>query len=167
VNLVAAPPLQMVSSGVRKLWQCTRLWGPVVIWMSIIFSASSDAGSFERTSFILVPLVKWLFPTLSEPGVHTMVFAIRKCAHVSEYALLAALCWRSLRGLRGPENTGWSWKHAGLALSLAAAYAATDEFHQTFVPSRQGSVWDVLLDTGGGALGLLVLWAIGRWRKLW
>jgi VanZ family protein len=54
---------------------------------------------------------------------------------------------------------------AGLALGLAAPYAATDEFHQTFVPSRQGSVWDVLLDTGGACVGLIILWAIGRLRK--
>jgi VanZ family protein len=52
-----------------------------------------------------------------------------------------------------------------LALGLAAFYACTDEFHQTFVPSRQGSAWDVLLDTGGASLGLLLLWAGGRCRK--
>ena len=54
-----------------------------------------------------------------------------------------------------------------LALALAALYAASDEIHQTFVPSRQGSVWDVLLDTAGAAFGLLCLWTIGRLRKRW
>ncbi|MFN7141901.1 MAG: VanZ family protein, partial [Limisphaerales bacterium] len=46
-------------------------------------------------------------------------------------------------------------------------YAVTDELHQAFEPTRQGSVIDVLIDTVGAALGILVIWAIGRWRKRW
>jgi len=46
-------------------------------------------------------------------------------------------------------------------------YAGTDEFHQRFVPSRQASGWDVLLDSTGAAMGLLGLWALGCWRKWW
>jgi VanZ family protein len=52
-------------------------------------------------------------------------------------------------------------------LALAALWAAMDELHQAYVPSRQGSVWDVLLDTTGAALGLFGVWVIGRWRKRW
>jgi len=52
-------------------------------------------------------------------------------------------------------------------LLIVTMYAITDELHQSFVPSREGSVWDVLLDTTGGAFGLLFLWILGRWRKLW
>jgi VanZ family protein len=150
---------------VRKLWQFTKLWGPVLVWISIIFAASSDAGSFQHTSRILVPLVRWLFPHLSEEAVHAIVVTIRKGAHLSEYAVLAALLWRALRSIRQRDPVSWSWPRAGSALGLAALYAATDEFHQTFVPSRQGSVWDVLLDTGGACLGLMILWGIGRCRK--
>jgi VanZ family protein len=139
----------------------------VLIWMGIIFSASSDAGSFRNTSRILGPLVRWLFPQLSDDAVHTVVFIIRKGAHLSEYAVLAVLLWRALRPAGQREAAPWSWTLAGLAVGLAALYAATDEFHQTFVPSRQGSVWDVLIDTGGACCGLLVLRAIGLWRKLW
>jgi VanZ family protein len=86
---------------------------------------------------------------------------------VTEYAVLALLLWRVLRRPAAPDVPSWRWSHAGLALALAALYAATDEFHQTFVPSRQGSVWDVLLDTTGAAIGLLCLWAIGRLLKRW
>ncbi len=131
----------------------------------MIFAASSDAGSSQHTSRVLVPLVRWLFPRLSDDAVHAVVFTIRKGAHLSEYAVLAALLWRALRSVRQPDTVAWSWPQAGLALGLAALYAATDEFHQTFVPSRQGSVWDVLLDTGGACLGLMILWAIGHRRK--
>jgi len=47
------------------------------------------------------------------------------------------------------------------------AYAASDEFHQLFVPSREASVLDVLIDTAGAVFALLLIWFIGRWRRRW
>jgi VanZ family protein len=135
--------------------------------MLVIFSASSDGMSFQHSSRIIGPFVHWLFPHLSDGAVHAIVMFARKCAHVTEYAVLGLLLWRVLRRPAEPMVPSWRWSHAGLALALAALYAATDEFHQAFVPSRQASVWDVLLDTAGAALGLLCLWAVGRWRKRW
>ncbi len=135
--------------------------------MGLIFSVSSDTLSFQHSSRIIGPLVRWLFPQLSDTTVAHIVFGIRKCAHLAEYAILALLLWRALRPAAKPKAREWRWSRAGLALAVAALYAATDEVHQSFVPSRQGSVWDVLLDTTGAALALLFLWATGRWRKLW
>jgi VanZ family protein len=57
--------------------------------------------------------------------------------------------------------------HAAEALWVAVFYAATDEFHQTFVPSREGCVRDVMIDSTGAIVGLLALWWFGRWRKFW
>ena len=90
---------------------------------------------------------------------------VRKCAHLAEYAVLALLVWRALRKESARENTPWRWSKAALVLALVALYAASDEFHQAFVPSREASVWDVLLDTSGAAFGLLCLWGVGRLRK--
>jgi VanZ family protein len=92
---------------------------------------------------------------------------VRKCAHLTEYAVLALLLWRALHKPPGPGVARWRWPVAGLVLALVALYAASDEFHQTFVPSREGCVTDVVLDTIGGALGLLCLWTAGRLRKHW
>ena len=133
--------------------------------MIIIFSASSDRMSFPRTSRIIGPVVRWLFPHVTDHTVNSVVYLIRKCAHLSEYALLACLCWLAVNSKQA--NSGWSWRVARNVLFVVALYACTDEFHQTFVPSREGSVWDVLLDTTGGAFGLLFVWIVGRWRKLW
>ena len=141
-----------------------RYWLPVLLWMGVIFSASSDSHSAAHSSRIIAPVVRWLWPDLSEEGVYGVVLLVRKCGHVAEYALLALLLWR---GLHGRAKRPWRWSEAGLALGLTALYAASDEFHQTFVPSRQGSPWDVLLDTSSAALALLCLWGIGRWRKWW
>lgn len=142
-----------------------KYWLPLLVWMTVIFSASSDRLSFQHSSRIVAPLVRWLFPHLSDRAVHGVVLAVRKCAHLTEYAVLALLLWRALHQPPAPGVSAWHWSEAGLALGLVALYAASDEVHQAFVPSRQASVWDVLLDTAGAALGLLCLWAIGRLRK--
>jgi VanZ family protein len=134
--------------------------------MAIIFSASSDRMSFSHSSRIIAPILHWLFPHMSDESVHGVVFAIRKLAHVTEYAILGLLVWRALRK---PSSTPrpWLWSQAGSALLFVALYATSDEIHQAFVPARQASIWDVLLDTLGGAFGLLFLWIIGRCRKHW
>lgn len=133
--------------------------------MCVIFSASSDRMSFQHSSRLIAPIVRWLFPHLSDHAVHGIVFIARKCAHLTEYAVLALLLWRALRKPPTPDTAPWLWSKAGLVLALVAFYAATDEFHQAFVPSRDASVRDVLIDTLGGALALLGLWAVSRWRK--
>ena len=108
-------------------------------------------------------MVRWLLPHASEDTVQAMVFGVRKCAHLTEYAILAVLCWRVLKP--AGDSSAWSWRRAGNSLLIVALYAATDEIHQAFVPSRQGSVWDVLLDTAGAAVGLLLLRVFYRWRE--
>jgi VanZ family protein len=47
-------------------------------------------------------------------------------------------------------------------LAVVFAYAASDEFHQIFVPNRTPLVSDVLIDTAGGGAGLLLLWLWGK-----
>jgi VanZ family protein len=150
---------------VRKLRLLLGYWLPVLVWMGVIFSASSDRASFQHSSRIVEPLLRWLFPKLADEAVHATVLFARKCAHLAEYAVLAVLFWRALRRSSEQGDAPWRWPVAGLTVALVALYAGTDEFHQVFVPSRQASVLDVLLDTLGGVLALLCLWAVGRWRR--
>src|SRR5258706_3456768 len=121
-------------------------WLPVLIWMACIFSASSDQMSFQHSSRIIGPFIRWLFPHLSNQAVGEWVFVIRKCAHLTEYAILALLLWRALRKPVKGDTRPWRGSEARLVLILVALYAATDEIHQSFVPRRQASVWDVLID---------------------
>ncbi len=132
--------------------------------MAVIFGASSDRRSFQHSSSIIGPFLHWLLPNLSDQAVHGVVVGFRKCAHVGEYAVLALLVWRVLHKPAPPGRSPWRWSEAGLVLALVALYAASDEIHQAFVPSREASAGDVLLDTTGAALGLLCLWAFGRLR---
>jgi VanZ family protein len=142
-----------------------RYWLPVLVWMCVIFSASNDQMSFQHSSRFIGPVVHWLFPHLSDEAVHSVVVGVRKCAHLSEYAVLALLLLRALRKPAQPGHNPWRWSNAGLALAVVALYAASDEIHQAFVPSRQASVWDVLLDTTGAALALACWWGFGRLRE--
>jgi len=68
---------------------------------------------------------------------------IKKLAHVLEYAALTFCIWWALRFQR---------KYRWLAWLIAVAYAATDEFHQSFTPGRFPSVWDVAIFDNLGAL---------------
>ncbi len=155
------------SSGVLRLRAFCKYWLPVVIWMALIFTASADSHSYEHSSRIIEPLLRWLFPHLSEAQIHAIHELFRKCAHVAEYSVFALLLWRALRKPAKSVSRPWNWREARLALLLVMLYAATDEFHQQFVPTRTSLVSDVFIDTAGGAAALLALWLIGRWRKYW
>jgi VanZ family protein len=164
---VAAAGSFLFPCVVTRLRSLLSYWSPLLVWMLVIFSASSDAMSFQHSSRIIGPFLHWLLPHLSDAAIHAIVVGVRKGAHLTEYAVLALLLWRTLHKSPSPNVPSWRWSEAGLAMALAALYAAGDEIHQAFVPSRQCSVWDVLLDTTGAAVGLLCLWAMGRLRKRW
>jgi VanZ family protein len=152
---------------VRKPPSFALYWLPVIAWMILIFTGSADNGSFHRSSRILAPLIHFFFPHLSEENTFKLVFLARKCAHLTEYAILAFLVWRARFKPSFSQRRPWCWTNAFEALWVSACYAATDEFHQTFVPSREGCLRDVLIDTTGAAIGLLALFALGRSRKWW
>jgi VanZ family protein len=99
------------------------VWLPVVAWAAVIFAFSSvpDLGT----------------------GLGTWDTVLRKCAHVTEYAVLGALLYRAL----GREP---------MALAAGIVYAGTDELHQHFVRGRHASPVDVAIDAVGLALGMLV-----------
>ena len=144
-----------------------KYWLPVGLWMLVIFCASSDPLSSTHTSRFLGPIVRWLAPDISEAALDAVVFRVRKCAHLTEYAVLAWLVWRALRKPAKQDQRRWSWSEFSIALLVATLYGASDEFQQMFVQTRMASGWDVLIDSCGGALGLLLLWAHGLWRKNW
>lgn len=137
--------------------QTLKYWLPVFLWMIVIFIMSTDLGSAAHTSRFIDPFFRWLMPHISDAGIARAHFLIRKAGHLTEYAILGILLWRAwTHPVRG-TNQPWQWKTALFALSLAAAYAAGDEFHQSFVPSRGASVQDVIIDASGAFLGLMVL----------
>ena len=142
---------------------------PVVLWMSIIFIGSTDLGSSQRTSRIIGPILRWFKPDVSDETIRAVQAVVRKGAHVAVYAVLALLVWRGRRVVRGVKlaDGGWSWAEMWAIIAFCAIYAVTDELHQSFVQSRQGSPWDVGFDSLGATCALLAVWALGSWKKRW
>ena len=132
--------------------------------MALIFTASADAHSYEHSSRFVEPFLHWLFPKMSQVHIEKIHHVIRKCGHLTEYAILALLLWRALHVTKN-NLPAWSWPKVGGTLLLVFLYAATDEFHQRFVPTRTPLVSDVFIDTAGGAIGLLALWFWHHFRK--
>src|SRR5690348_14761886 len=69
-------------------------WIPVILWMALIFGGSADTGSFQHSSRIIGPILHWLFPDMTPETINRIVTFARKCAHLTEYAILALLFWR-------------------------------------------------------------------------
>ncbi|HUC84483.1 MAG TPA: VanZ family protein [Candidatus Acidoferrales bacterium] len=154
-------PTTVQASACGRTANFLRYWLPVMLWMMVVFSASADKKSYEHSSMIFEPLLRWLFPDLSPLTVAELHHLFRKTCHLAEYAILAGLLWRAFRKPRKWDPRPWDWAEAGLTLVVVFAYAASDEFHQIFVPTRTPLFSDVLIDTCGGAAGLLLLW-LGR-----
>lgn len=102
------------------------LWLPPVVLMGVIFAFSAQ-------------------PSL-DSGLGLIDLIGRKLIHFAEYALLCFLWWRALASVTSPRRAAL-W-----AFVIASGYAVTDEFHQTFVEGRHGSVLDWLIDSAGAAL---------------
>jgi VanZ family protein len=131
-----------------------KYWLPLLIWVSVIFVGSTNLMSAEHTSRFVVPFLLWLKPGMSPQTIWLILIAARKCAHVTEYAVLSLLLWRALRAV--PILHKKALTVFGVVMVGCALFAASDEFHQIFVKSRTPSVRDVLLDIAGAILGLLV-----------
>jgi VanZ family protein len=134
---------------------------PVIAWMLVIFAGSSDALSAEHTSRFLIPFLRWLDPAISFQTIAVIHFTLRKIGHFTEYAILAALLWRGLRGTFTSLNIG---AITCATFLITAAFAASDEFHQSFVPTRTASAHDVIIDCIGALVAVLLCWIFTRAR---
>ena len=131
-----------------------KYWLPVLGWLGVTFIGSTNVLSVEQTSRYIVPFLLWLKPGMTPQTIWVIVVFMRHCAHVGEYAVLALLMWRALRNV--PVLRTKTVMVFGAVLLGCALFAASDEFHQTFVKSRTPSVRDVFLDIAGASLGLLI-----------
>ena len=107
------------------------LWLPPVALMGVIFFFSHQ-------------------PSL-DSGLGAIDLIGRKVLHFAEYALLCFLWWRALATVTSPERAAL-W-----AFLLASGYAITDEWHQTFVEGRNGTLRDWAIDSAGAAAAAIRL----------
>jgi len=103
-------------------------------------------------------LISWLS---GEPSLKPPFNIWDKLAHATEFGVLAALLWRAIGGSLLASAT---IPRVAAYLGCCVAYAALDEFHQSFVPGRDASVLDAAADVSGASLVLLGLWGVSRFR---
>ena len=142
------------------------IWLPAIVMAMIIFGFSKQDGeessglSYKAADIILTVCDKAGIIDCNENNRESMIeavqFPIRKAAHMTEYFLLAIAIsfplyvYGGIKGVRIPV----------ISAVIAIAFAATDEFHQTFVPGRYGCVLDVLIDAAGSIIGLIIVYII-------
>lgn len=85
--------------------------------------------------------------------------AIMKSAHMLAYGVLA---WLYLRGLR--HHLGGLGDPRVVSVAMAMVYGLSDEYHQTFVPGREGKLYDVGVDTVGACAAMVLDWWLARRR---
>ena len=90
-----------------------------------------------------------------------MHVAIRKAAHVTEFAAFSIAVFYGVRA----ERYGWRLSWAVITLIIAVSYAGLDEWHQSFVPLRDARVRDVLIDSFGALLAQVFVWAYAKLHR--
>jgi VanZ family protein len=135
-------------------------YAPLILWIGVIFFLSSSAGSMSNTSRFVRPLLEFLFPDAPEAVLLVYHGYVRKLAHVTEYAILAFLAARAF-SLSTTDFLRRFWFLFAFVLVLLVAIA--DETNQSFLASRTGSPFDVMLDAGGGLTAIILFWL---WRSL-
>jgi VanZ family protein len=114
---------------------------PVAVWAGIIFALSAT-------------------PNLRVAESDTLDLIMRKAGHMAAFGILALLIWRALR-IAGPVSAP-EWLAPALALLLTAAYAASDEFHQSFTSGRRAAFADFSIDVIGAVVAVLAVVCL-RW----
>jgi VanZ family protein len=113
---------------------------------------------------MLFPLLHFLLG-LDPLRFRTWHFVLRKLGHIIGYGLLSILLFRAWRAtLLRAGNPRWSFGWARTALLMTVLVASLDEWHQTVLPSRTGTIRDVFLD-GGAALAAQILLFV--WLRGW
>lgn len=137
------------------IWRRLARWLPAAGWYAVIWALSAQTGAESQSvSDGVLELVGYDIKNSPVTLSGLLSFLVRKGAHMAAFFVLTALLVLALWPLiKKPALRG------GLALALCAALAGLDEFHQTFVPGRSGTLRDVLVDLLGGVCFLL-LWAL-------
>ena len=133
-----------------------------ILWMIFIFVMSQTPGndSSKQSNFIvdiiihILPITRDTLSFIVRKCAHTIEavqFPIRKAAHMTEYAILAFLLYKTFIHKQNPLIKSFIF---------TALYACSDEFHQLFISGRAGQIRDVCIDSTGALIMLLIIYFI-------
>ncbi|MCF7925366.1 MAG: VanZ family protein [Candidatus Izimaplasma sp.] len=127
-------------------------WGMVGLWMVIIFLFSHQSGSAStESSNVIAGMIEWLIPNLRDDKFIELFLIehVREIAHIFLYFGLGIITYRAL-------EDQFRFERIGYTVAIGIGYAILDEFHQIYVPGRAFQVIDLLHDTLGLILSILV-----------
>ena len=125
-------------------------WAAVAAWAAFIFFMSAHTGSdLDDGSGLVAQIKRWL-SAVAAPVFGEGTDIVSAAAHFCEYVVLGVLLFAALIQTRPASRPIML---AAVAIVIASAYGATDEFHQLFVPGRMCDPADWLTDTLGATLG--------------
>ena len=124
-------------------------WIMVILWMALIFNLSSQVREESNQlstgiTVVIEKVVEKVNPFDVKFDIKAINHIVRKNAHFFVYLVLGILVMNAIR------------KSKYLALSICVFYAISDELHQAFVPGRGPGVKDVLIDSSGSIVGILI-----------
>lgn len=139
------------------------LWAAVIIWMAIIFLFSAQNGqeSSALSGGISEKIIDIIDPLIVKLNWDSAKFAagfesaLRTMAHGAIYFVLGVLLSLTMQCY----NISML-KRFLLSLSISVVYAISDEIHQHFVPGRACQLFDVMVDTLGALVGILLVVAV-------
>jgi VanZ family protein len=143
----------------KSFLQVSKRWTPVAIWMALIFAFSTDWFAGSNTISFFGSLLSWLMPGIAAETIQIIHAGLRKLGHWTEYFILATLLGTACKA-QWPQQDRRNRFTA--TLIITTLYAISDEWHQSFVPSRSASLSDVAIDACGAFFG--AFWTLRRDR---
>jgi VanZ family protein len=144
------------------------VWAPVAIAIAVICMESTGTFSAQNTSSWLRPIAEYWFGAIKDSTWEAFHHCLRKTGHFVGYGTVGFTflrAWLHTLDRRGPtELLPFRLESSILAIFSTAIVASCDEFHQSFLPNRNGTPVDVLLDTAGASVLCLLVWLV-CWRK--
>lgn len=137
----------------QRLRTFLKAWIPAAVMCVVIFLLSQDSHSGRHSHEVL----SWILTLFGANTRHYHLLwdePFRKFAHVVVYFLLGASVYRGFALGRHLYDL----PAAVRSVIFCAAYAATDEFHQSLIPGRGVDLSDVGLDTLAAVAALVVIW---------
>lgn len=124
------------------------------------FSAQDATASSKTSGTVVQKLCETFYPKFGhisaekqETIISSFQFIARKSAHFLIYVVLGNLSLLAVISYKGLKFSVRPF----IAAAVCLAYAASDEFHQYFVPGRSCELRDVCIDFSGGVTGILLL----------
>lgn len=131
----------------------------LIVWMIVIFILSNDNGvqSNDKSNGIAY----FIASKINVIDTDTLIFMIRKAAHITEYFILGVLILNVLK-----DYNSLNIKLIIITLLFCFSYAISDEIHQLFIQNRSGKFSDVLIDTLGSLIGTYIYYLLLRRKNV-